>query len=31
MKDYEKDKELSYIEYWGVNTLYGWAMLQKFQ
>ena len=29
MKDYDKNKELSYIQYWGVNDLYGWAMLQK--
>ena len=29
MKDYDKNKELLYIQYWGVNDLYGWAMLQK--
>ena len=29
MKDYDKNKEPSYIQYWGVNDLYGWAMLQK--
>ena len=29
MKDYEKSKESSYIQYWDVNNLYGWAMLQK--
>ena len=29
MKDQEKQKESSYIQYWDVNTLYGWAMLQK--
>ena len=29
MKDYDKSKELSYIQYWDVNNLYGWAMLQK--
>ena len=29
MKDYDKNKEPSYIQYWGVNGLYGWAMLQK--
>ena len=30
MKDYGKTKELSYLQYWDVNSLYGWAMLQKF-
>ena len=29
IKDYDKNKELSYIQYWDVNTLYGWAMPQK--
>ena len=29
MKDYDKNKELSYIKYWVVTNLYGWAMLQK--
>ena len=29
MKDYDKNKESSYIQYWYVNSLYGWAMLQK--
>ena len=28
-KDYDKDKELSYFNYWDVNNLYGWAMLQN--
>ena len=29
MKDYDTNKELSYIKYLGVNDLYGWAMSQK--
>ena len=29
MKNYDKDKELSYFQYWDVNNLYSWAMLQK--
>ena len=31
MKDYDKNKESSYIQYWDVHNLYGWAMLQKLQ
>ena len=31
MKDYDKNKELSYIQYWDVNNLYGSAMPQKLQ
>ena len=29
MKDYDKNKESSYIKYWDVTSLYGWAMSQK--
>ena len=29
-KDYDESKELSYIQYWDVNNLYGWAISQKF-
>ena len=29
MKDYDKNKESSYVKYWGANNLCGWAMLQK--
>ena len=29
MKDYDKNKESLDLQYWDVNTLYGWAMLQK--
>ena len=29
MKDYDKYKESSYIQYQEVNNLYGWAMSQK--
>ena len=29
MKDYNKNKELLYIQYCDVNNLYGWAVSQK--
>ena len=29
MKDYDENKELSYLEYWDVNNLYCWSMSQK--
>ena len=29
MKNYDKNKEFSFIEYLDANSLYGWAMFQK--
>ena len=29
MKDYNENKETSYLRYWGVKSLYDWVMSQK--
>ena len=29
MKDYNKNKESSYLKYWDVNNSYGWTRSQK--
>ena len=29
MKDCDKNRELSWLQYWDVNNLHGWTMLQK--
>ena len=31
MKDYDKNKELSYIQYWDVNNSYGCEFHKSFQ
>ena len=31
MKDYGKNKESSYLNYWDVNNLHGWSISQKLQ
>ena len=31
MKDYDKNKESSYLKYWDVNNLYGWAIRKSLQ
>ena len=31
IKDYDKNKEPSYLQYWDLNTLYGWVMSQNFE
>ena len=28
MRDYDKKKKSSYLKYWNVSNLYGWAVLQ---
>ena len=31
IKDYNKNKKSSYLQYWDVNNLYGWTISQSFQ
>ena len=31
MKDYDKNKESSYLKYWDLNNLYGWLISKKFR
>ena len=28
-RDYDKNKESTYLNYWDINNLYGWRMSQK--
>ena len=30
IKDYDKNKKSSYLQYWAVNNLYRWGMSQKY-
>ena len=30
MKDYDQNKDSSYLKYWVLNNLYGWEMQGKF-
>ena len=30
MKNYNKNKESWYLQYWDLNNLYGWTMSRKF-
>ena len=29
MKDYDKNEESPYLQYWDVNNIFGWVMSQK--
>ena len=29
MKEFDENKELSYLKYWDINNLYGWAIVTK--